>query len=129
MHQYDDEVFLTNLNVKSVNPKFSLKNNNLLIYGFSWQSKCIFENYFEKNLNYKTLFLDLDLIIIDNIDCFFNYNENFSIIENWTQLGKGIGNSSVYCFEIGTEKCVDFTLNKRPVPQLSTYLHKIADNP
>jgi len=53
------------------------------------------------DLKGKTLFLDLDLIIIDNIDCFFDYNEKFSIIENWTQLGKGIGNSSVYCFEIG----------------------------
>ena len=81
MHQYDDEVFLTNLNVKSVNPKFSLKNNNLLIYGFSWQSKCIFENYFEKNLNYKTLFLDLKLEKeidrrINFIRSFWNFNFN-----------------------------------------------------
>lgn len=53
------------------------------------------------DLSGKTLFLDLDLIIVDNIDCFFTYSDTFSIIENWTQLGRGIGNSSVYCFEIG----------------------------
>ena len=53
------------------------------------------------DLKGKTLFLDLDLIIIDNIDCFFDYSNTFSIIENWTQLGRGIGNSSVYCFEVG----------------------------
>ena len=61
MHHYDNPVFLTNLNVNSANPKFSLKNNNYFIEGFSWQSKCIFENYFEKDQNYKTLFLDIKL--------------------------------------------------------------------
>jgi len=49
----------------------------------------------------KTMFLDLDNIIIDNIDCFFDYSDKFSIVENWTQIGKGIGNSTVYVFEIG----------------------------
>jgi hypothetical protein len=47
------------------------------------------------------LFLDLDIVIVDNIDCFFNFRQQFTIIENWTQKGQGIGNSSVYCFRIG----------------------------
>lgn len=43
------------------------------------------------------LFLDLDLVIMENIDCFFTHAPNkFCIIENWTQPGEGIGNSSVY---------------------------------
>ena len=61
MHHYDNPVYLTNLNVNSTKAEFSLKNNNYFIEGFSWQSKCIFENYFEKDRNYKTLFLDKKL--------------------------------------------------------------------
>lgn len=61
VHHYDDRIFLTNLDVNLASPKYSLDNNNFLIDGFSWQSKCIFENYFENNQNYKTLFLDIKL--------------------------------------------------------------------
>lgn len=53
------------------------------------------------DLKGKTLFLDLDIVIVDNIDCFFTFSDKFTIIENWTQKGRNIGNSSVYCFEIG----------------------------
>lgn len=53
------------------------------------------------DLSGKALFLDLDVVILDSIDCFFTYSDKFTIIENWTQRGQGIGNSSVYCFEIG----------------------------
>lgn len=59
---------------------------------------------FSKNigdLSGKTLFLDLDVVIVDNIDELFNYSDKLSIIENWTQKNKGIGNSSVFCYEIG----------------------------
>lgn len=53
------------------------------------------------DLRGKTLFLDLDVVIVDQIDPFFDYADGFTIIENWTQKGAGIGNSSVFCFEIG----------------------------
>lgn len=53
------------------------------------------------DLSGKALFLDLDLIIVGRLDDFFDYSDKFCIIENWTQRGQGIGNSSVYCFEIG----------------------------
>jgi len=53
------------------------------------------------DLKGKALFLDLDLVIMDNIDCFFTYSDKLSIIENWTQKGQGVGNSAVYCFELG----------------------------
>ena len=53
------------------------------------------------DLTGKTLFLDLDIIIVDAIDEFFDFSPKFSIIENWTQSGEGVGNSSVYCFTIG----------------------------
>lgn len=49
------------------------------------------------------LFLDLDVVIIDDIDCFFSFArpEDFCIIENWTTLGEGTGQSSVYRFKLG----------------------------
>lgn len=51
-----------------------------------------------------SLFLDLDVIIMDDIDCLFDYamkQDKLTIIENWTQKGRGVGNSSVYVFELG----------------------------
>lgn len=53
------------------------------------------------DLSGKTLFLDLDVVILDSLDPLFEYADEFTIIENWTQRGRGIGNSSVFCFEIG----------------------------
>jgi hypothetical protein len=53
------------------------------------------------DLTGKALFLDLDILIVGQLDEFFTYSDKFTIIENWTQRGQGIGNSSVYCFEIG----------------------------
>ena len=53
------------------------------------------------DLSGKALFLDLDIVIIENIDCFFMFSNKFTIIENWTQKGRGIGNSSVYCYTVG----------------------------
>lgn len=49
----------------------------------------------------KTLFLDLDVVVTGSIDPFFDYSDKLAIIENWTQRGRGIGNSSVFCFEAG----------------------------
>ena len=51
------------------------------------------------------LFLDLDLVITGNLDRFFDYKpENFCVIENWTQLGMGIGNTSCFRFPAGKYK-------------------------
>ncbi|HEX6141671.1 MAG TPA: glycosyltransferase [Geminicoccaceae bacterium] len=47
------------------------------------------------------LFLDLDLVLIDRLDPFFSHPGRFCIIENWTQPGRGIGNSSVFRFQAG----------------------------
>lgn len=54
------------------------------------------------------LFLDLDIVITGDIDCFFDIGnpQDFYIIENWTQMGQGIGNSSVYRFQIGSMSAV-----------------------
>ncbi|MGL4396690.1 MAG: hypothetical protein ACRCS9_09145 [Hyphomicrobium sp.] len=49
------------------------------------------------------LFLDLDLVITGSLDAFFDYQpeKTFCVIENWTQMGSGIGNTSVYRFRVG----------------------------
>lgn len=65
-----------------------------------WRKLALFSHEIG-DLSGKTLFLDLDVVIVDNIDALFDYADRFTIIENWTQKGRGIGNSSVYCYEIG----------------------------
>ena len=49
------------------------------------------------------LFLDLDTVITGSLDEFFDYapKSTFCVIENWTQMGSGIGNTSCYRFRVG----------------------------
>ncbi|MDC1375708.1 hypothetical protein N8311_01270 [bacterium] len=48
------------------------------------------------------LFLDLDLVITGNLDRFFDYQPgSYCVIENWTQIGQNIGNTSCFRFPVG----------------------------
>ena len=48
------------------------------------------------------LFLDLDLVITGNLDSLFDFNPGkYCVIENWTQPGQKIGNTSCFKFPIG----------------------------
>ena len=47
------------------------------------------------------LFLDLDVVIIDNIDCFFQAEGEFLVIHDWKRPWRITGNSSVYRFKLG----------------------------
>ncbi len=61
------------------------------------------------------LFLDLDLVITGNLDRFFDFKPGkYCVIENWTQIGKNIGNTS--CFRL-------------PVGKYSSILKKFEENP
>lgn len=70
----------------------------------------VFEKGFA-NLEGPTLFLDIDQIIIDDLDCFFDYRPGeFCIIHNWVPLRMRlfrrppfVGNSSCFRFEAGGE--------------------------
>jgi hypothetical protein len=53
-----------------------------------------------------TLFLDLDLLILDSIDPFFTHPGRFLIVREWKDPQLGYGNSSVVRFFIGQEKAV-----------------------
>jgi hypothetical protein len=47
------------------------------------------------------LFLDLDVVIVDAIDPFFEASGDFLIIHDWKRPWRVTGNSSVYRFELG----------------------------
>lgn len=51
------------------------------------------------------LFLDIDIVIVDNIDCFFTYqaahDDSVVIIRDWKKPWRMVGNSSVYRFKVG----------------------------
>lgn len=47
-----------------------------------------------------TLFIDLDVVIVDNIDCFFEPEGEFRVIKEWDKRDE-TGNTSVYRFTIG----------------------------
>jgi hypothetical protein len=50
-----------------------------------------------------TLFLDLDLVILNSLDPFFSHPGRFLIIREWKNPQLGYGNSSVVRFFIGAE--------------------------
>ncbi|WP_334223861.1 hypothetical protein [Thiosocius teredinicola] len=49
------------------------------------------------------LYLDLDVVVVGDLDDFFDFSPEspFVVMQNWTQAGKGIGNTSVYRFRVG----------------------------
>lgn len=51
------------------------------------------------------LFLDIDIVIVDNIDCFFTHQaqheDSVMIIRDWKKPWRMVGNSSVYRFKVG----------------------------
>lgn len=53
-----------------------------------------------------TLFLDLDLVILSNIDALFTHPGRFLIIREWKDPHLGYGNSSVVRYFIGAESAV-----------------------
>lgn len=48
-----------------------------------------------------SLFLDLDVVVVDALDPFFEHPGRFCIIHNWTHAERRIGNSSVFRFTPG----------------------------
>ena len=52
------------------------------------------------------LFLDLDVVIVDNIDCFVEFDAEFAICFDEKKKKEKIGNSSVYKFNIGSHEDV-----------------------
>lgn len=57
------------------------------------------------NLEGDWLYLDLDVVVTGSLDGFFDYcpEKPFIVMQNWTQPGKGIGNTSAYRFRVGND--------------------------
>lgn len=69
------------------------------------------------------LFLDLDIVVTGSIDEFFDYapEATFCVIENWTQKGQRIGNTSVYRFRVGAHTEIFDKLSENPEGTLQSY--------
>lgn len=51
------------------------------------------------------MFLDLDLVVTGPLDDFFDYEPGaYVAIDNWTQPGQGVGNTSAFRFRAGQHK-------------------------
>ena len=72
-----------------------------------------------------TLFLDLDLVILDSIDGFFTHPGRFLIIREWKDPHLGYGNSSVVRFFVGRESAVLDRFHATPPQEIiGTYASK-----
>jgi hypothetical protein len=62
------------------------------------------------------LFLDLDVVITGPLDDFFDYEpaSTFCVIENWTQKGSGIGNTSCFRFRVGAHSYIYDGMRRDP---------------
>jgi len=65
-----------------------------------WRKLTVFKEKLA-DLEGQALFLDLDIVIINNINSFFEAEGDFLIIKDWDFPHDIIGNSSVFRFEIG----------------------------
>ena len=79
-----------------------------------WKKLSIWQSPLDPLLG-DVLFLDLDLVVTGNLDRFFDYKKNqFCVIENWTQVGLGIGNTSCFRFPAGKYKKIFDDFQKNP---------------
>jgi len=88
-----------------------------------WRKLSIWQDPLE-DLKKDVLFLDLDLVITGNLDRFFDFNPGkFCVIENWTQKGSNIGNTS--CFKLPIGKYPYIFKNFEDNPQFILKKYKI----
>jgi len=100
-----------------------------------WRKLTVFKKDFG-GLSGKTLFLDLDVVIVDSLDKFFTYPGDFLIAHDKKNPKKIEGNSSVFRFEIGQYSQIlsYFETNAEQVKQevrheqayLSREIHKLG---
>ncbi|MDI3512279.1 MAG: hypothetical protein PWQ61_3046 [Betaproteobacteria bacterium] len=68
-------------------------------FGHGWLKLTSFANPLY-DLAGRTLFLDLDIVIVDSLDPFFDQPGEFVVIKEWDKKD-GTGNTSVYLFTVG----------------------------
>jgi hypothetical protein len=65
-------------------PDFIEPPPRYLKFCLAWRKLTMFDKPLY-DLKGKALFMDLDVVVIGNIDCFFSYTDQLAIIENWSQ--------------------------------------------
>ncbi|GHA90532.1 hypothetical protein GCM10009069_11850 [Algimonas arctica] len=74
------------------------------------------------DLSGDVLFLDLDLVITGSLDEMFDFEPGrYCVIENWTQMGQGNGNTSAFRFPVGKYTHIFNDLQDNPNDILSRY--------
>lgn len=75
----------------------------------------------------RALFLDLDVVVTGALDEVAAYGaerkSNIAIAENWTQPGRGVGNSSVFTYEIGKHGYIFDAFAADPHAVIGKYLN------
>ena len=86
-----------------------------------WRKLSVWQNPLY-NLSGDVLFLDLDLVITGNLDRFFDFKPgSYCVIENWTQKGQNIGNTSCFKFPIGKYDFIFKKFQSNPVKVWEKY--------
>ena len=69
------------------------------------------------------LYLDLDVVVSGSLDEFFQFNldAKYIVMQNWTQPGKGIGNTSVFRYRIGELQYLHDNFMENPEQVFSKY--------
>ena len=79
-----------------------------------WRKLSVWQSPLD-NIVGDVLFLDLDLVITGSLDRFFDYKPGYyCVIENWTQVGEGIGNTSCFRFPVGKYSSVYEKFQRNP---------------
>ena len=65
-----------------------------------WRKLALFDAQYH-DLKGKTLLIDLDVVIVDNIDDLFTFSDKLVMPENWSRPGRLFGQGSVICFNMG----------------------------
>jgi len=90
-------------------------------YCSAWRKLALFKKGFA-DMEGQVLFLDLDVVIVDALAPFFETSSaTVSMIENWYQLGQGVGQASVIAFEAGKPEFLLERYLEDPVAVLKQY--------
>lgn len=74
------------------------------------------------DLSGDVLFLDLDLVVTGSLDEMFDFEPGrYCVIENWTQMGQGNGNTSAFRFPVGKHTHIFNDFQADPDGVLSRY--------
>lgn len=89
-------------------------------YCSAWRKLALFSPHVA-DMTGRVMFLDLDVAIVDSIDCFFDSSATVSMIENWYQPGQHVGQASVMCFDAGGPKFLLERYLANPLDVLKRY--------